>query len=333
VDRTTEEFITFLLEHIARAHILLVCTHRPEFVSTWSRRSYHSVITLTRLVPHEGCQMLTALLGTVQVQDARCTLVLDKAEGVPFFLEELVKSLQETGAIEQHAGQWRFTAETATVHMPDTVDEVLMARIDRLPEGAKGVLQIGAVIGREFRWEVLKIVTGLAQEDLLVYLGALTDAELIYARGVPPQATYLFKHAFTQEAAYRSLLTARRRELHQHVALALEALFVERLEEHYGQLAYHFFEAAQSDEGDKTIDYAVRAGARAMALAAYPEAVRFYQMALQTLEYQSPVDETQRCTLLLALGEAQRKAGASLQALDTLQQIADTARQAMKPTR
>ena len=80
--------------------------------------------------------------------------------------------------------------------------------------------------------------------------------------------TYLFKHAFTQEAAYRSLLTARRRELHQHVALALEVLFVERLEEHYGQLAYHFFEAAQSDEGDKTIDYAVRAGARAMALAA-----------------------------------------------------------------
>ena len=147
MDRTTEEFVTFLLEHIARARVLLVCTHRPEFVSTWSRRSYHSVITLTRLVP-EGRQMLTTLLGTVQVQDALCTLVLDKAEGVPFFLEELVKSLQETGAIEQHAGQWRF----AELHraLPDTVEEVLMARIDRLPEGAKGVLQIGAVIGREF---------------------------------------------------------------------------------------------------------------------------------------------------------------------------------------
>jgi class 3 adenylate cyclase/DNA-binding CsgD family transcriptional regulator/tetratricopeptide (TPR) repeat protein len=326
VDRTTEEFITFLLGHIATTRVLLVCTHRPEFVSTWSRRSYHSVITLTRLVPHDGCQMLTALLGTVQVQDALCTLVLDKAEGVPFFLEELVKSLQESGAIEQHAGQWRFTAETATVHIPDTVEEVLMARIDRLPEGAKGVLQIGAVIGREFRWEVLKAVTGLAEEKLLAYLGALTDAELVYARGVPPQTTYLFKHAFTQEAAYRSLLMARRRELHQSVALALEALCVERLEEHYGQLAYHFFEAAQGDEGDKTIAYAVRAGARAMALAAYAEAMRFYQMALQTLERQSLADETQRCTLLLTLGEAQRKAGESLQALDTLQCAADTAR-------
>jgi class 3 adenylate cyclase/DNA-binding CsgD family transcriptional regulator len=326
VDRTTEEFITFLLEHIAGARVLLICTHRPEFVSTWSRRSYHSVSTLTRLVPQEGYQMLTALLGTVQVQETLCTLVLDKAEGVPFFLEELVKSLQETDAIEQHGGQWQLTAEAAAVYMPDTVEEVLMARIDRLPEGAKGVLQIGAVIGREFRCEVLQVVTGLAEEDLLVHLSALTDAELVYERGVPPQTTYLFKHAFTQEAAYCSLLTTRRRELHQRVALALESLFVERLEEHYGQLAHHFFEAAQSDEVDKTIDYAVRAGARAMALAAYTEAVRFYHMTLQTLERQEPVDDTQRCTLLLALGEAQRKAGKALQALDTLQHATDTAR-------
>ena len=115
--------------------------------------------------------------------------------------------------------------------VPDTVEEVLMARIDRLPEGAKSVLQIGAVMGREFGWELLREVTGLPEQELTVHLAALADAELLYARGLPPQITYLFKHAFTQEVAYRSLLTAQRRELHHRVAVTLEALFPDRLEE------------------------------------------------------------------------------------------------------
>ena len=124
-----------------------------------------------------------------------------------------------------------------------------------------------------------------------------------------PQTTYLFKHAFTQEAAYRSLLMPRRCDLHRRVALALETLFADRLEEYYGQLAHHFLEAAEGDEVDKAIDYA-DVPVRAMTLPAYEEAVRFYQMALQALARQAPEDEAQRCTLLLALGEAQRKAGA-----------------------
>ena len=191
--------------------------------------------------------------------------------------------------------------------------------------------RLRAVIGREFRWELLKATTGLADQELLAHLGALTDAELLYARGVLPQTTYLFKHAFTQEAAYRSLLMPRRCDLHRRVALALESLFADRLEEYYGQLAHHFLEAAQGVEVDKAIDYARRAGARAMTLAAYEEAVRFYQMALQALTRQAPEDEAQHCTLLLALGEAQRKAGQSPQALDTLQEAADIARRLGSP--
>ncbi len=132
-----------------------------------------------------------------------------------------------------------------------------MARIDRLPEGAKSVLQIGAVMGREWSEALLREVAGLAEQDLTAHLAALTDAELLYARGVPPQTTYMFKHAFTQDAAYRSLLTARRQELHHRVAVTLEALFPDRLEEHYGPLAHHYLEAAQGDEVAKAI--AVRA--------------------------------------------------------------------------
>jgi predicted ATPase/class 3 adenylate cyclase/DNA-binding CsgD family transcriptional regulator len=326
VDPTTAEFLTALLDHIAGARVLLVCTYRPEFVRTWSRKSYHRVITLTPLAPPDGYQMLTARLGTPHIQDDLVTLVLDKVEGVPFFLEELVTALRETGAIALQDSQWRLTARAPTMPLPDTVEEILMARIDRLPEGAKGVLQIGAVIGREWSEMLLREVAGLAERDLTAHLAALTDAELLYARGLPLQTTYVFKHAFTQDAAYRSLLTAQRQELHHRVAVTLEALFPDRLEEYYGPLAHHYLEAAQGDEIAKAIAYARRAGDRNMALPAYAEAVRFYHMALEAQERQEPVDEAQRCPLLLVLGEAQRKAGEHLQAQAVLQRAADSAR-------
>ena len=215
--------------------------------------------------------------------------------------------------------------QATAVPVPDTVEEVLMARIDRLPGGAKSVLQIGAVIGRELSGELLQEVAGLPEQELTTHLAALTEAELLYARGVPPQTTYLFKHAFTQEAAYRSLLTAQRHDLHHRVAVTLETLFPDRLEEYYGQLAHHYLEGgAGATRWPRPSTYAVRAGERYMALPAYAEAVRFYHMALQALERQAPVDEAQRCTLLLALGEAQRKAGESRQALDTFQRAADS---------
>jgi predicted ATPase/class 3 adenylate cyclase/DNA-binding CsgD family transcriptional regulator len=326
-DTTSVEFLAFLLEHIAGARVLLVCTYRPDFASLWSGKSYHSVITLPPLAPSEGRQMLIALLGTPHIQDELAALVLDKADGVPFFLEELVKALQETGSIEQHEGQWRLTAQATDTPVSDSVEEVLMARVDRLSEGAKSVLQMGAVIGREVSGELLREIAGLPEWELTTHLAALTKAELLYARGLPPQTTYLFKHALTQEVAYRSLLTSRRRDLHYRVAVTLETLFPDRLEEYYGQLAYHYYEAAQENQVAKAVEYAVRAGERYMALPAYAEAVRFYNMALQALERQEPVDAAQRCTLLLALGEAQRKAGEHVRALETLQSAAENARE------
>ncbi len=325
-DTTSVEYLAFLLEHIAGARVLLLCTYRPDFASLWSGKSYHRVITLPPLAPSEGRQMLTALLGTPHIQDELAALVLDKADGVPFFLEELVKALQETGSIEQHEGQWRLTAQATETPVSDSVEEVLMARIDRLSEGAKSVLQMGAVIGREVSGELLREIAGLPEWELATHLAALTKAELLYARGLPPQTTYLFKHALTQEVAYRSMLTSRRRDLHYRVAVTLETLFPERLEEYYGQLAHHYYEAAQENQVAKAVEYAVRAGERYMALPAYAEALRFYHMALQTLERQQPVDENRRCTLLLALGEAQSKAGDFPQARDTFQRTANIAR-------
>jgi predicted ATPase len=170
--------------------------------------------------------------------------------------------------------------ELTEVELLHTVEEVLMARIDRLAEEAKNILQIGAVIGREVSGELLREIAGLPEWQFTPHLAALTRAEILYARGLPPQTTYLFKHALTQEVAYRSLLTAQRRALHHRVAVTLETLFPDRLEEYYGQLAHHFYEAAQEDAVARAVEYAVRAGERYMALPAYAEAVRSYQMAL-----------------------------------------------------
>lgn len=180
VDTITAEFLTFLLDHIAGARVLLVCTYRPDFTSAWSGKSYHSVVTLTRLGLQDSYRMLASLLDMLPIQDEVVRLVLDKAEGIPFFLEELVHSWRETGAITQHEGTWQFAVKDAPLQVPDTVHEVLMARIDRLPEAAKRVLQLGAVIGREFGGELLQAVSGLTERELTGHVTALTQ---VYWRG------------------------------------------------------------------------------------------------------------------------------------------------------
>jgi DNA-binding CsgD family transcriptional regulator/tetratricopeptide (TPR) repeat protein len=326
MDKATEEFLTFLLDHIAGSRVLLIFTYRSEFVATWARTSYHSLVNLTRLVQRESYRMLTALLGTPRVHDTVARLVLDRADGVPFFLEELVKALQESGAIEVDDNQWVLKDADTASQLPKSVEEVLMARIDRLPEKAKRVLQISAVIGREINAELLQEIAAEEERELTAHLRVLTAAELLYERRLASQTLYIFKHAFTQEAAYRSVLTPRRRELHRRVAVMLEALFPDRLEEHYGQLAYHFFEADTSDETGKAIDYAMRAGNRHLALLAYAEAARFFQMGLQALKRQVPLDEARCCSFLLGLGEAQQKASDLKEALITLQAAADIAK-------
>jgi class 3 adenylate cyclase/tetratricopeptide (TPR) repeat protein len=325
-DPTTVEFLSFLVEQIASVRLLLVCAFRPEFACPWSRKSFHRVVTLTPLAHSDTSGMLATLLRTARVQDELLTLVMEKTEGVPFFIEELVRSLRETGAIERIEDRWQLASGAGAVPVPDSVEEVLSARIDRLPDGAKSVLQIGAVVGREWSEQLVREVAGVEGQELTAHLAALTDGELLYARGLPPETTYMFSHAFTQEAAYHSLLTARRRELHHRVAVTLEALSPDRLEELSGTLARHYCEGAQGEEVRKAVAYAKRAGDRNMALPAFAEAVRLYRMGLQVLERQESRSEEERSALLLALGEAQWRAGEPVAAEEVLLQAAESAR-------
>jgi tetratricopeptide (TPR) repeat protein len=220
---------------------------------------------------------------------------------VPFFLEELVHSLRETGAVENREGSWALKGSPGSVPVPATVHDVLTARIDRLPEGAKRVLQVAALLGREFSWELVEAVAERPEQELVAHIEALTDAELVYERGVPPDATYLFKHALTQDVAYQSLLQTARNELHQKVAEAILDRHGDDLDEWAGPLGHHF---ANSERPEQALPYLVKIGERAARVYANAEAIASFSQALEILDALPVAEATrrQRASLTVQLG-------------------------------
>ena len=215
MDRSSEDALKNLLESIAGARVFLIFTYRPEFVHTWGSRSYHSQITLNRLSNRESLLMVEHLLDTKDLDKDIAELTLSKTEGIPFFIEEFIKSLKELKIIEKHNGAYKLTRDIKMVTIPSTIQDVIMARVDHLPEGSREFLRTGAVIEREFSHELIGKVTGLPEQDLLSRLSTLKDSELIYERGIYPNNTYVFKHALTREVVYDSILTKKRKDLHQ----------------------------------------------------------------------------------------------------------------------
>ena len=248
-DPSTEGILKDLLETIPGAKILLIFTYRPEFVHFWGGKSYHNHITLTRLSNRETLVMITHLLGTKEVDRDIEELILRKAEGVPFFIEELIKSLKDVKVIEKHDEQYHLAADFQEITIPSTIQSVIMARVDALPEPAKEVLQIGSVIERQFSYELIKRVAGLPEQELLSFLSSLKDSELIYERGIYPQSTYIFKHALTQEVVYDSILIKKRKRLHENIGDALCQIYQNNLSEYYGVVARHFIEADNFGRG------------------------------------------------------------------------------------
>ena len=206
VDKSSEDVFRTLLEGIAGARVLLIFTYRPEFVHTWGAKSYHNQLNLVRLSNRESLAMVTHLLGTGNIDKTLEELVLQKTEGIPFFIEELVKSLKDLKIIERTDNKYHLAEHTQEVTVPSTIEDVIMARVDSLPVGAKELLQTASVIDREFSYELIKRVAGLPEQELLSRLSGLRDSELLYERGIYPHSIYVFKHALTQEVAYTTLL-------------------------------------------------------------------------------------------------------------------------------
>jgi len=280
-DKTSEDVLRSLLESIAGARILLIFTYRPEFVHAWGSKSFHNQLNLIRLSNRESLTMATHLLGTEDIDRPLEELILEKTEGVPFFIEEFTKSLKDLQIIERKNNRYHLKRDVQEVSIPSTVQDVIMARIDTLPETSKEVLQTGAVIDREFSYELIKRVVELPEQELLSRLSLLRDSELIYERGIYPQATYVFKHALTQEVAYNGLLVKRQTEIHEKIGKALEELQSERMEDYCELLAYHYM---RSDNKEKALEHLSMAHLKATKATATEEANSYLDECMNLLD-------------------------------------------------
>jgi tetratricopeptide (TPR) repeat protein len=225
--------------------------------------------------------MAQAMLATEHLPRALQTLIVQKAEGNPFFVEEVVKSLQEVGAIRRAGDDYVLSKPLEEIVVPDTIQDVLMARIDRLEETSKKTLQLASVIGREFSYRLLERLADI-RERTEAYLQELKAIELIYEKHLFPELVYMFKHALTQDVAYNSLLIQRRQELHGLIGQAIEELYADRLTEQYEVLAYHF---AQGEQWAKALEYLCKAADKAAQTFANREALALYDQALEAADH------------------------------------------------
>jgi class 3 adenylate cyclase/tetratricopeptide (TPR) repeat protein len=290
VDKSSEEVLKLFLECIPGARVLMIFTYRPEFVYTWGSKSYHNQINLNRLSNRESLSMVTDLLNTEEIDCDLEELILEKTEGVPFFIEEFIRSLNDLKLIEKTNNECRLTKNIQEVTIPSTIQDVIMARVDSLPEGAKDLLQTGSVIEREFSYELIKQTTGLPEQELLSRLSISKDSELLYERGIYPQSTYIFKHALTQEVVYDSILINRRKRLHGEIGKAIEDLYKQNIDEHYGVLTEHFIESENYEKGS---GYSKLAGEKAQKAASFIEAIEYAKKRVFCLERLPETEVTQ----------------------------------------
>lgn len=284
------------------APILLVLTSRPEFAPPWTTRSHVTPITLNRLERAQSEALITRLGGGKALPAEVVEHVVAKTDGVPLYVEELTKTILESGIVAEEDERFTLKGPLSAVAIPATLQESLMARLDRLPK-VREVAQLGAVLGREFAYEMLHALAEVEEPILQDGLGQLVGAELLYQRGRPPRARYIFKHALVQDAAYQSLLRRTRQRYHRQVAELLETRFPEAVETQPELLAHHFTEAGAIP---RAVEYWQRAGQRANNRSANLEAISHFTRGLELLETLPTTDRRihQEIALQVPLGAA-----------------------------
>ena len=280
IDKASEEFLEYLTDSVPAERALILLTHRPGYRHPFGDRSFHRRLSLQTLSEGETAQMAAGVLGTARVPAALRERIAAKAEGNPFFVEEVVRSLLEDGSLRRVDAGIELARPLEELRIPDRIQDVLMARLDRLDDEAKHALQVASVIGREFALRLLERIHELGAEigNVVEDLRAL---ELIYEKTRHPELAYMFKHALTHDVAYESVLASRRRALHGIVARAIEELYRDRLAEHYEVLARHFTEA---EELESALFYHERSSEKAAAAFANQAAAEHCRAALEIAE-------------------------------------------------
>jgi class 3 adenylate cyclase/tetratricopeptide (TPR) repeat protein len=301
-DATTRDSLDLLIDRIATLRVLVIITFRPEFAPRWIGRPHVTMLTLNRLRPRHRTEMIGHLTSGKALPKEIADQIVDRTDGVPLFIEELTKTVVESGIVADAGDHYSVTGLVAPLAIPTTLHASLLARLDRLAP-TREVAQIGATLGRSFSHELISAVAQMPQQKLDEALEQLESAELIFRRGTPPDAEYTFKHALVQDAAYSTLLRSRRQQLHGRIVAALESQFIEIVAAQPQLVAQHCTEAALVD---KAINYWLKAGQQALARSAMTEAVAQLQKGLDLLASlpDSPWHREQELELLLALGRA-----------------------------
>jgi predicted ATPase/class 3 adenylate cyclase len=277
IDKTSEEFLSYLIGSLANTHILLVLLYRPEYTHQWGSKSYYRKIGLNQLTVKSSAELVHAILEGGNVSPEIIERILNRTSGNPLYMEELTHSLLENGSIQKKDHQFVLSVKGSEIQVPDTIQGIIAARMDRLEDSLKRTMQVASVIGRDFAFRILQTITGL-REELKAHLLNLQGLEFIYEKSLFPELEYIFKHALTQEVAYNSLLLKRRKEIHEKIGEAIEQIYAERLEEFYEMLAYHF---VQGEVWHKAVIYLRQAGGRAMKKSAYVEAIAHLRKGLE----------------------------------------------------
>jgi class 3 adenylate cyclase/tetratricopeptide (TPR) repeat protein len=303
IDSETQALLNSLVESLPTARLLLLVNYRPEYQHGWGGKTFYTQLRLDPLSPVSADELLQALLGDDAHLKPLTQVLIARTEGNPFFLEESVRTLVETGALVGKPGAYRLAQPLPSLQVPATVQAVLAARMDRLPPEEKRLLQTAAVIGTEVPLPLLQALVEWPEDAVQRGLAHLQAAEFLYETQLFPEHAYTFKHALTHEVAYGSLLLERRRVLHARIVACLEELARERLGEQMERLAHH---ALRGEVWDKALVYCRQAGEKALAQSAYREAVDYFEQALSTLAHVPARRETreQAIDLRLALRTA-----------------------------
>ena len=304
-DPSTLDFLDVLIGQVPTISMLVVLTFRPAFEARWSELSWITPVTLTRLTRPQIHQMMTQVAGGKAFAAEVTEQLAEKTDGVPLFVEELVRTVLETGQFEETEASYELVGELDQLSIPATLHDSLMSRLDRLGS-AKAIAQWGAILGREFTYEMIEKVVPHDEEGLQEGLERLVESELVFRRGLAMQVHYRFKHALVQEVAYQSLRPRTRQARHKRIAQVLAEQFPETVESQPELVAHHYTEAG---EDEAAVDYWKRAGQRAIQRSANQEAIAHLRQALALLTRgaTTPARLQQELDLQVALGSALTK--------------------------
>jgi DNA-binding NtrC family response regulator/tetratricopeptide (TPR) repeat protein/class 3 adenylate cyclase len=313
IDTATQAFLDRLVDSLSHTPVLLLVNYRPDYHHRWVSKTYYTQLRIDPLPPAPAAELLHELLGVHPALKPLIQRLIARTEGNPFFLEESVRTLVETGVLDGERGAYRLTQTLPLMQMPTTVQAVLAARLDHLPPAEKRLLHTAAIIGTEVPLPLLQAVAELPEAAVHEGLRHLQAAEFLYETHFFPEHAYTFKHALTHEVAYGSLPQERRRVLHARVVEAVEILYPDRLVEQIERLAHH---ALRGEVWDKALTYYRQSGDKAMVRSAYREAVACFEQALTALRHLPEQRHTQEQAIdlcddlssaLQALGEFRQR--------------------------